>query len=284
MSNTIYSVLVTRPAHQNSDLIQSIEAMGHRALILPTLRIEHNINRNINLERYLKINLKNGNPCFIIITSQNALWALSSIELALIKQYHKQYDSALYIITMGQATSRLAKTKGLRVHYTALRGYTSEDLLSIDILQGSHIKDQPILILTGENSPSPLVHILSSRAAKVDTLLLYKRQDIQYEPNKIQTILKPWLMDSVTVRAEQTEKIIFISSQAGFDNLLKIIFNFKLFNLALALELYRIPVVVPSARIERYVLSRGFERVYLSPSAHDADMLSVLKELRSIRK
>lgn len=260
--------------------------MGYEPIVLPTLEIvniQENKIKNLKdlSERMRTISHFNKGGCshseqkgdfanLIIITSQNAARALPESWV----DYLISFSPSLFIMTMGEATTKAVQARGLAVGYTAPGGYTSEDLFKKILEYRENIINIPILILTGEGGRDFLAKALRERGAQVEVLPLYRRQCPEYSDAELEDIFTEGLATlGAGLCAGPLNLSILVTSTESLDNLLKIISKFSLFDLEAALDLKQKRLIVPSGRVQRHALSKGFKWIVMAACAHDQEMM-----------
>jgi uroporphyrinogen-III synthase len=242
-------MLVTRPQGQNQVLINALREKGIEPIILPTIEIQF-INLNLNWKEILK------DVQLIILISQNAVWGLPIDAMA---------EISIPIITMGEATSKAARERGLEITFTAPAGFTSENLLEIIL---NRFELQSVVLFKGEEGRDFLEKRLEEKGARVQVIDLYRRVCPKYSDEELEQIFK------IAEGDGEGSRIILATSQQSLGNLLKIIKGFSRFDLEKALSLKAWTVVVPSERVQREALAVGFECVRVAGSAGPEAMLA----------
>ena len=222
MNNTgkAASVLVTRPAHQSSGLVNLLKDAGFTSVCLPTIEIDY---IDADLTDTLQSDL-------IIFTSINAVAGAN-------KSSALTFDSNAAIDSIGKATTQALEKLQCRVDFTPQSGASSEALLEVlDDLAGLKVT-----IVRGDTGRDALRTALTLRGATVRYEPVYKRTLPVYTNTEIKKLLAGGLPDVTSV-----------TSDLGLSNLLAILSD------DLKAELFTKPLVVNSERCAELARSNGF--------------------------
>ena len=189
-------VLVTRPKHQATSLVDAITQKGGVAIELPVMEvIAHDA---ATIEHDVASLLE---PDIAIFVSANA------VRLGLA------HAGAAKIAAIGPATAIAVRRHGREVDIQSVDGFDSEHLLNAEELQDVHGK--VIRIVRGNVGRELLAKTLRSRGAIVEYLAIYRRQLPEYSSEELLEITEQWQAGMVDV--------VTIMSVESLQNLLKIL-------------------------------------------------------------
>ena len=172
-------ILVTRPALQAVQLAKLIEQQGGEAILFPTLKIEA-LQINEQISRQLKALFDYQHIIFI---SKNAVNFALRANNGKIDAFKHAKISAI-----GNATAKSLLGFGLNTGSIPIKGFTSEDLLTVPHLQ--NIENKKILIVRGQGGRETLAKKLIDRGADVDYLEVYKREMPIIDNSNVINLLK----------------------------------------------------------------------------------------------
>ena len=214
------SVLVTRPVHQSSELINLLNDKGIASVCIATIEIDY---LDADLTDTLQSDL-------IIFTSVNAVAGAT-------KSMPLPFNTRAKIASIGKATTLALERLDCRVDVTPLTGASSEALLEVI----GDVKNLAVTIVRGDTGRDVLRAALTERGATVRYQSVYQRKLPTYTKTEIQALLEHGLPDVTSV-----------TSDLGLHNLLEIIPNeFKA-------ELFTKPLVVNSERCATFARDQGF--------------------------
>ena len=189
-------VLVTRPKHQATSLVDAITQKGGVAIELPVMAvIAHDA---ATIEHDVASLLE---PDIAIFVSANAV------------RLGMAHAGAAKIATIGPATAIAIRRHGREVDIQSVDGFDSEHLLNAEELQDVHGK--VIRIVRGNVGRELLAKTLRSRGAIVEYLAIYRRQIPEYSSEELLEITEQWQAGKVDV--------VTIMSVESLQNLLKIL-------------------------------------------------------------
>jgi uroporphyrinogen-III synthase len=243
-----YTILVTRPEHQADPLCRLIEAAAGRALRLPALRIEPNIDDSGLSQRLAHLS----DYQIAIFISPNAV----RLGLEAIARAGGLTDSLL-LATVGKGSARaLHQLLGRAADLVPDGSYDSEALLQLEPLQ--HVNGKRILIVRGIGGRELLAETLQQRGAFVDYAEVYRREPPPPPPDS------DWL-DKVD--------IITVTSSEALRNLV------TMTPPARHAKLFAKPLLVISQRSAEQARLLGFKQPPLvSPLAGDEAIVATLIE------
>lgn len=237
-------ILVTRPQHQATPLIQRLQQQGATVYHQPAINIE--AAANLSSSAILQALAQNDIAIFI---SKNAVdFTLKQIQAG-------NWPASLQIACIGQATARACESAGLAVTLLPAQGFDSEALLAMEAFSPKQIKAKKVVIFRGGEGREHLKDVLQSRQANVTYIDVYQRSPANL-------ILKPAefaILDTVLV-----------SSAQGLENLLAILDQTS------AAQLINKQLIVPSQRCYEIAKALGFHLIITADNASDEAMLASL--------
>lgn len=189
-------VLVTRPKHQATSLVDAITQKGGVAIELPVMEVIAHDAATIDHDVASLLE-----PDIAIFVSANA------VRLGLA------HAGAAKIAAIGPATAIAVRRHGREVDIQSVDGFDSEHLLNAEELQDVHGK--VIRIVRGNVGRELLAKTLRSRGAIVEYLAIYRRQLPEYSSEELLEITEQWQAGMVDV--------VTIMSVESLQNLLKIL-------------------------------------------------------------
>ncbi len=223
-------MLVTRPLHQLSGLVQSIEADGGHAFRLPTIEIVPRQDSQQLVDALRNAIEFDG----VIFVSPNAVeYGLPLLDRANV------LEGSPAIAAVGAATARALESAGRGVAIVPVQGADSEALLVHPDLQ--KVAGKRFLIVRGDGGRELLMKTLSARGAQVQYAEVYRRA----APKTGRGALREWL--------ERGEiDVVTTTSAAGLENLVQLAGG------ELTPLLCRLPLVVVSERMLQLAERLGF--------------------------
>ncbi len=191
-------IMVTRPAHQASELIRLLEQAGAQVYCQPLIEIKALDKPAAAIELVKKLN----HTDIAIFISQNAV----THAINLIRQY-AELPNQVKLATVGLGSATLLENLAKRpVEITPQASYNSEGLLAHPSLQ--HVANKNITIFRGIGGRNLLAETLRERGAQVSYAEVYQRlcPDID-----LQRLEQSW--------QEQPIEAICITSGEGLENL-----------------------------------------------------------------
>jgi len=235
-SSTSASVLVTRPAHQSSELVKLLQDKGIASVCLPTIEIDY---LDTDLTDTLQSDL-------IIFTSINAVTGAN-------KSSSLPFNSNARIASIGKATTLALERLNCSVDVTPQTSASSEALLEVI----GDVENLQITIIRGDTGRDALRTALTERGASVRYQAVYKRKLPSYTKTEIQALLLRGLPD-----------VTLVTSDLGLHNLLTIMPD------DLKAELFTKPLVVNSERCAKFARDEGFKAAVLiaDPPGNEAQV------------
>ncbi|GAB4350099.1 MAG: uroporphyrinogen-III synthase [Gammaproteobacteria bacterium] len=222
-------VLVTRPTHQSAGLAQAIEALGGKALLLPTLEIRPTDPETVAAQLEVP-----GEIDYLIFISPNAVqWGVPILRRA------GRLPPPRRIAAVGKATAKALEAAGCPAAIVPESGADSEALLAHPALRG--VAGKEVLIVRGEGGRELLAETLRARGATVAYAEVYRR----VVPEAGGDRLARWLADGEI-------DIVTATSAAGLENLLQMVPPER------ADQLRALPLVVVSDRMLQLASATGF--------------------------
>lgn len=241
------SVLVTRPQHQSSGLVERIELLGGTARQLPVIAIQALDDGQVEKQKVLDLDQYDS----VIVVSGNA----ATIGLDWIDRFWPQLPPHLNWFAVGNATARILRQFGLVVAVPA-QGFNSEALLAMPELQSA--QGQKILIIKGVGGRTMLEESLTAKGAQVDTLSLYRRFKPSYSVTEIRDCVGDRPLDAIVVTS--------VESLQNMQEILAPAVN----------DLLTTTLVTASERITRRAAELGFQRIVTAQGASDDAIIDAL--------
>lgn len=252
-------VLVTRPRHQQTELVQLLEQHGARALLLPSIEIQP-----LELTQPLAELL--GAPQefdLIIFVSANAVLYTRKL-LEQLKLPPTMGNVPVAVI--GAATRRAAQQAGFEVSLVPVSGYNTEALLALDEFQEYRLRSRSVLIIRGAGGLEDLSNSLQLRGATVAYAEVYRRcipqQDMQISRHDLSKNWQNYAITNITVTSnEALQNLYDMLESPGRDAML------------------HTSLVVPSNRCYRLAESLGFKSITIAESATNQQMVEAIIKL-----
>ncbi len=246
------TALVTRPQPGNAELCDRITAAGGKALAWPAIEVSP-LPLSVSSQQALKqLTEYTG----VIFVSVNAVTYGINYLLSAANA-----STSLQWLAVGKTTAQALHKQGIIAEYPRQTA-SSEALLALPQLRSG--QGQRWLIVRGESGRELLAETLRSRGAQVDYLAAYQTSSMPFPAISPRSFLRH---HSVTV-------IIFTS--------MALIEVFLRYWDGSAAELFQLPIVVVSERMQREATALGFGKIYLATSAYPEHILSCLQQLRPI--
>lgn len=231
-------IMVTRPAHQASQLIALLEQAGAKIHCQPLIEIVA-INKPVAAIERVKALPQTDIAIFI---SQNAV----SHGMNLIAQ-HGGLPSTVKVATVGLGSATLLEQLANRaVDIMPLDDYNSEGLLAHPALQ--NITDKTITIFRGLGGRNLLAETLRERGAKVDYAQVYQRHCPDIDLQQLETLWQSHPIDTIC-----------ITSGEGIENLVTNISK-KAAPQQLRTDILNTQLVIVNKRLEPLVHKYGFTK------------------------
>jgi uroporphyrinogen-III synthase len=250
------TILVTRPAHKQAELMAMLEAQGAETATLATIEIAPIAEQEPEYARLKQHILDLDLFDIIICVSANA----ARMAGELIDQYWPQLPVQLKFFAIGQATQAALADYDI-CSATATKGTDSEALLKeIDLQQ---LQNSKVLILKGTSGRELLSDTLQSRGAQVFEANLYNRLIPVYTDQQIKNTLYNSRLSAILISSgEALCNLMTIAkgSQNQFDT-----------KLLLATQ-----VIVPSTRVAQIASTQGYQSIKVAASADDESMMQAL--------
>lgn len=247
-------VLVTRPLHMAHEFANQLRKKGGNPIIFPTMTIEFLVKQSDCEKLYNELQ----DYQLLIFTSQNAVLALTDV----LKKIAIQSSDQLTIAAIGDATAQKLKALGLSVNFVPQKNYTSEDFMEEFL---SKINENTrVAIIKGEGGRTYLTQELGKITSNLKEFSIYRRLPSKNESNWLEKLLKNQCID-----------VLVVLSQETLNNLLEN--EFSLYNI----ELYKLPLFVPSERIRDYAQKLGFINVKVVGKINSEMLLNELIKWRN---
>jgi uroporphyrinogen-III synthase len=166
-------------------------------------------------------------------------------------------------MAIGPTTAILVEELLASPSYLPDSGMSSEDLLSLEILQ--QVEGMKIGIFRGKGGRELLAETLKNRGALVDYLEVYQRQPINYDEGEFCDSLRQTGVTSLTVSSGESLQLLSKLLLSGD--------NKRDFSL--------LPLLVPSNRVAQQANDLGFTNVILCKGADSQSMIEALESLET---
>jgi len=245
-------IVITRPAHQASALVQGIKAAGGDVCLFPTLEIKPTTLSQKEQESIQQINHYD----IIIFISPNAVeYGLSHIQAS------GPFPQDVLIATIGQGSAKSLNNKlGQQADIVPEKNFNSEGLLATPPLQD--VKNKRILIIRGNGGREHLKDTLQQRGALVDYINVYQR-------------IKPATASTEIEQHLQNNQIaaIVITSATSLKNLLEMVPE------KARLLLLNVPLILINQRLVEVAKEAGFSNtLFITNEASDKAIIETLKQ------
>jgi uroporphyrinogen-III synthase len=233
------TVLVTRPAHQASVLVDLIEQAGGRCTLFPAIAIEPPADPSAAAALLHEI----GTFDLVVFVSANAVEQAFMLAPGLAKGVREAF-------AIGAATARALHAHGVTQVTTPEDAADSEALLRLPQLQTLHGKDA--LIVSGESGRGLLAETLAERGAQVRRAECYRRARPSTEAGELIAQWQAGAIDAVVAMSTQTlDNLWELLGERGRELLL------------------RTPVFVPHERIASAAMRRGIAEVAITDAGDE---------------
>lgn len=209
-------VLVTRPRHQATDLVDAIVARGGGAIAFPVMEI-----KPCTKEAVSEAAAQLRDPDITIFVSVNAV------------QYGLAQAGSARIAAIGPATAAAIEAGGRGNDIRSAAGYNSEHLLGEPELHD--VSGKVVRIIRGTRGRELLAETLRARGAIVDYLTVYERRLPDYTAAELDNLEQQWRAGEVNV--------VTIMSVESLQNLVRLLPAWCLS------QLVDTPLVTPATRV-----------------------------------
>ncbi len=169
---TNLTVIVTRPKHQAKQLCETLEILGAKTILMPSLQIVGLTPRQ-NFESLTRGDI-------VIFTSANAV----AHSRALLQQLGKN----ITVVAIGPGTAKALTELG-KSSVLIPEQYSSEGVLGLEELQ--QVRGKNICVCSGENARPLLAETLTARGAHVIPVITYQRVPATPEPKVLSSLANP---------------------------------------------------------------------------------------------
>lgn len=242
-------VVVTRPRHQATELVERLAAAGAEPLVHPLLEIEAAADAtslNAAVARLSEYR-------FAAFVSPNAVaYALPVIAAG------GGWPADLQALAVGPGTVRALADHGVRNTIAPTARFDSEALLALPQLASEQVAGRRVAIFRGDGGRDLLADTLRARGASVDYVTCYRRLA---PATACEPLLARW-------RRGRLDAVI-VSSSEGLRHLID-----ALGAIGLA-YLRATPMFVPHARIAETARSYGLSRVVTTPAGDDGVLVGL---------
>lgn len=243
-------VLITRQIDLSASLIKQIALLGGSSVCLPLFAIESLLNEELISIVQEKLN----NCALAVCVSYNAARLL----LAACVCNNVQWA------TIGVSTANYLMEHGIKqVIFPTNLPYDTDNLMATLKLKSIKLKNQYIILLTGENGDNSLHAQLNNSGANAEIVPIYKRISPQISDQQLKMVFD----------SSSEIDIMLITCITSLANLMRLA-------MAAAIDIKSMPLLVVSKRIHMYAVTQGFAKVYSASSMAETDILSALIHLR----
>jgi uroporphyrinogen-III synthase len=236
-------VLVTRPKPMGEILCQHINAGGGEAIYFPTIDISPPANPSVYRMQLKKLDHLD----WLIFLSPQAVYSTSH----LIHLDWPNFPPAVKIAAVGGGTAKALQLADLRLDVFPKEQWSSEGLLSLP--EFSQIKGKKIALMRGDGGREYLRQSLQLRGAIVSEIMVYRRVKPLTDPTPYCNMLRDHLINCVVA-----------TSGEGLRNLLELC-------VSVAENLFEVPLVVISPRLQDIARTWGFKKILLAKNpSHNA--------------
>lgn len=247
------TVLVTRPAGREQQLMVALQEAGYKSLHFPVLEISP-ITEGDTLFQALKARVLDLDLYqHIIFVSMNAV----ECGMHCFDAYWPQLPVEQSYYAIGDATAKSLASYDIMVTASGVAAMNSEELLQTEALQ--KISGHKVLIVRGVGGRDYLHDNLTARGAQVDFMECYRRNLPKQAEGKLKSFIN-----------EQQIDIICANSGESLTNLC------ALYGETLS-GLQSLPIVVPGERVAKLAEQKGFVRVLCAENAGTHATLKALQ-------
>lgn len=233
-------ILITRPAHQATELANKILAVGAIPLVFPTLEIR--APKNLQVVRGVLERIDDFD--IAIFTSANAVASVIACGW--------EETTKTQVIAIGKATAAALTAAGIKVNFFPTVEFNSEALLQQPVLK--EVAAKRIVIFAGEGGRTLLQDVLIERGALVTKVASYQRVC----PNVDMTpVLSVWQAQGVNVivstSCESLQNLYDLVGETGRTWLLGmqlVVISQRMVDLARQLGFVHLPIVAQQASNE----------------------------------
>ncbi len=240
----MFSILVTRPAHQAKTLCELIEQQGWNAIRFPTLEIVATNNKKI--QQQLET-IKQWH--WLIFISSNAVNFALSANNGKIDQF-----THCSIAAVGKATEKALRAVGLSVDLLPKSQFNTEGLLATE--QMNQVNKKNCLIVRGQGGRENLANELRTRGAKVEYMEVYSRELPASNHSNVKTLLKQEKLNVITITSGDALKNLVLMTGTDLHD-----------------KLQAVPLIVISNRIRELAEKIGFKTIVVTENPGDAAII-----------
>lgn len=241
-------LLATRPADRAASLVEAVRRAGGSAEPLPLLAIEP-----VPVASVATLLDRVDGYDIAVFVSVNAV----EHAMSLLAARGRALAAHTVAAAVGEATAAALRRQGVAQVVRPAGREISEELLECPVMQA--VAGRRVVIFRGQDGRELIASTLRQRGAEVDHATVYHRVDAGLD---VDPVLRRWL-------AAPRPVLLLTSEAAGRILLARIADGIRDAVLAA-------PVVVPSERLQRYCVARGWRRVHVVPSPADEHVLSAL--------
>lgn len=248
------TVLVTRPAQQQAELIQALAASGAKTLSKPMLVIDE-LKSDVQINRLKNKILNFAEYDIAIFVSTNA----ANYGSHWIDSYWPQFPVNLQVIAIGPSTAAaVTELLPCRVIQSDT-GVTSEDILNLPVLQD--VAGRKVAIFRGIGGRELLASVLRGRDATVDYFEVYTRQGCSYPADNFAEELVSNGVNVLSANSGETVDLVKANLGEHFD------------------RFSGLSLLVPSARVAEQARATGFTAAVNCEGASNKAFIAALWRL-----
>lgn len=205
--------MITRPAHQASNLVEGIALAGGESFLFPTLNI---IAAESSAENEAIIQKINHYDIVIFISPNAVEHGLNLIQKKAALSKNTQ------LATIGQGSARALKSKlGVLPDISPKDTFNSEGLLDTTELQ--HVENKNILIVRGNGGRTLLKETLEKRGAHVEYLNAYQRVKPVTDTSELELYLQNNKIAAIVITSgESLKNLVELTPSSVMQQLLKV--------------------------------------------------------------
>ena len=193
-------ILVTRPAHQNKNLTELLEGIGHTVVNLPTIKIQPAPSSAFlqQLDDHIR------DYDMALFVSRNAVDQTFKYLLP------KHLPENIQLGVIGKGSLMALNSLGIHSQIIPSSNYNSEGLLETEALKA--VSGKSIIIFRGQAGRNLLGDTLQQRGAKVTYCEVYQRVLPEYSPTQLEDLLGTLNFD-----------LVVFTSAEGLQNCFKLV-------------------------------------------------------------
>lgn len=248
------TLLITRPAHQSSELSRLVEANGNSAYLFPTIEIRPVDDYSALLK---KIDVLNKSDYAFFISPNAVTYAINAISDSI-----GPIPGSLILACVGAGSVAALNSAGYQCHLSPTEKFNSEALLELPELQ--NVKNKKIVIFRGNGGRNKLRDELKNRGAHVEYIECYQRSMPDTDIKSIVADLEQNNIDIISFTSADAARniVAMLGKQAEY--------------------IFKLPVIVVSKRIADVCKTIGFTgNILQTESASNEAIVDILNNWHS---